>query len=124
MSHPNVDSLPDDLYDTPESWDTQQCLPGGVGAAGAGEGAKEAGGGLGGGRRDIVHPHLYEATPDHSILKNGLAKSTSRYSLQSSVYGTLCDLYSVSVLGRDEGYTVKYNPLPEGVPKGEARGNS
>ena len=30
----------------------------------------------------------------------------------------------LSVLGRDEGYTVKYNPLPEGVPEGEARGNS
>ena len=30
----------------------------------------------------------------------------------------------VSLLGRDEGYTVKYNPLPEGVPEGEARGNS
>ena len=27
---------------------------------------------------------------------------------------------TVSVLGRDKGYTVKYNPLPEGVPKGEA----
>ena len=26
----------------------------------------------------------------------------------------------VSVLGRDGGYTVKYNPLPEGVPEGEA----
>ena len=25
----------------------------------------------------------------------------------------------VSVLGRDEGYMVKYNPLPEGVPEGE-----
>ena len=36
------------------------------------------------------------------------------------------DLYEhyVSVLGRDEGYTVKYNPLPEGVPEAEARGNS
>ena len=32
--------------------------------------------------------------------------------------------YYVSVLGRDEGYTVKYNPLPEGVPEGEARENS
>ena len=31
---------------------------------------------------------------------------------------------NVSVLGRDEGYTVKYNPLPEGVPEGEAQGNS
>ena len=30
----------------------------------------------------------------------------------------------VSVLGRDEGYTVKYNPSPEGVPEGEARRNS
>ena len=79
--------MPDDLYDTPESWDTQQCLPGGGGApgapgAGAGEGFGEAGGGGGGGRREIVHPHLYEATPDHSILKNGLAKSTSRYSVK------------------------------------------
>ena len=26
--------------------------------------------------------------------------------------------------GRDEGYTVKYSPSPEGVPEGEARGNS
>ena len=32
--------------------------------------------------------------------------------------------HTVSVLGRDEGYTVKYNPLPEGVSEGEARGNS
>ena len=33
-------------------------------------------------------------------------------------------MYIVSVLGRDEGYTVKYNPLPEGVLEGEARGIS
>ena len=31
---------------------------------------------------------------------------------------------TVSVLGRDKGYTVKYNTLPEGVPEGEAQGNS
>ena len=31
---------------------------------------------------------------------------------------------TVSVLGQDEGYTVNYNPLPEGVPEGKARGNS
>ena len=31
---------------------------------------------------------------------------------------------TVTVLGRDEGYMVKYNPLPEGVPEGEAPGNS
>ena len=32
--------------------------------------------------------------------------------------------YIVSVLGREEGYTVKYTPSPEGVPEGEAQGNS
>ena len=26
----------------------------------------------------------------------------------------------LSVLGQDKGYTVKYTPLPEGVPKGKA----
>ena len=31
---------------------------------------------------------------------------------------------TVSLLGRDKGYTVKYNPLAEGVPEGEAQGNS
>ena len=30
----------------------------------------------------------------------------------------------VSVLGREEGYTVKYNPLPEGDLMGESQGNS
>ena len=28
-------------------------------------------------------------------------------------------MYTVSVLGRDKGYTFKYNPLPEGTPKGK-----
>ena len=28
---------------------------------------------------------------------------------------------TISVLEQDEGYTVKYNPLPEGVPEGKAR---
>ena len=28
--------------------------------------------------------------------------------------------YTVSVLGGEEGYTVKYTPLSEGVPEGEA----
>ena len=31
---------------------------------------------------------------------------------------------TVSVLGQDKGYKVKSNPWPEGVPEGEARGNS
>ena len=26
---------------------------------------------------------------------------------------------TVSILGRDKGYTVKYTPSPEGVPKGQ-----
>ena len=30
----------------------------------------------------------------------------------------------MSVLGLDSGYTVKYNPLPSGVPSGFALGNS
>ena len=30
--------------------------------------------------------------------------------------------YTLSVFGRDKGYTVNYSPLPEGVPKREARG--
>ena len=29
---------------------------------------------------------------------------------------------TVSVLGRDEGYTINYSPLPEGVSKGKAQG--
>ena len=35
-----------------------------------------------------------------------------------------CLVDNVSVLGREEGYTVKYNPLPERVHKGKAWGNS
>ena len=31
---------------------------------------------------------------------------------------------TVSVLGRDKGYTIKYTPLPEGVPEGKSQGNS
>ena len=33
-------------------------------------------------------------------------------------------LYTVSVLGQEEGYTDKYTPSPDGVPEGEARRNS
>ena len=34
------------------------------------------------------------------------------------------NLHIVSVLRQEEEYMVKYTPLPEGVPEGEARGNS
>ena len=30
----------------------------------------------------------------------------------------------VSVIGQEEGYTVKYTPPPEGSPEGKAQGNS
>ena len=30
--------------------------------------------------------------------------------------------HTVYVLGRDKGYAVKYNPLPEGVPEGTPEG--
>ena len=33
-------------------------------------------------------------------------------------------VFTVIVLGQDEGYTVKYDPLSEGVPSGFALGNS
>ena len=33
-------------------------------------------------------------------------------------------MYTVSVLGQDKRYMVKYNPLPEGVIEGKAQGNS
>lgn len=39
-------------------------------------------------RMDVKHSNLYDATPDHSILKNGLAKSTSRPSILTSVTET------------------------------------
>ena len=38
--------------------------------------------------------------------------------------GLVCQEFTVFVLGQDKGYTVKYNPLPEGVPEGKTRGNS
>ena len=30
----------------------------------------------------------------------------------------------LSILGQDKGYTAKYNPLPERVLEGKAKGNS
>ena len=45
-------------------------------------------------------------------------KISDRKSLQTMIFSTSSD--NVSVLGQDERYTIKYNPLPEGFPKGEA----
>ena len=33
---------------------------------------------------------------------------------RNTKYNSISDLLTVSVLGQDEGYTVKYTPLPEG----------
>ena len=45
------------------------------------------------------------------------------YFMTQSTISNICwDI--VYVWGREEGYTVKYTPPPEGVPEGEARGNS
>ena len=54
-------------------------------------------------------------------FKNFLASiewKLSRKQQQKTDTQTSCIL----ILGRDEGYTVNYNPLPEGVPKGKAEG--
>ena len=42
------------------------------------------------------------------------------HKVQSKDHGAHYGLYHVSVLGQEEGYTVKYTPPPEGVPKGKA----
>ena len=64
----------------------------------------------------------------HSSLDDG----TGNYKQIDTVSGVFLkyaehqhyEVFTVSVLGREEGYTVKYSPLPEGVPEGEARRNS
>ena len=40
---------------------------------------------------------------------------------QTVLYIKSTTTYILSVLGQDKGYTVKYNPLPEGVPEEEAQ---
>ena len=46
---------------------------------------------------------------------------TDRWPSESSLSSLLpYQCSTVSVLGRDEGYPVKYNPLPEGAPEGKA----
>ena len=75
-------------------------------------------------------------TQDRLLGQTDLMHSTSLYCTEfyctplfctalycTALYCTL--LYcTVSVFGRDKGYTVKYKYLPEGVPEGEAQGNS
>ena len=43
-------------------------------------------------------------------------------SVQYVIFNVHCPECDVSVLGREEGYTVKYTPLPEGVPGAKPEG--
>ena len=52
------------------------------------------------------------------ISSNYIHFKSGKARAQAKIY------YNVSILGSDEGYTVKQNPLPKGVSKGKARGNS
>ena len=72
--------------------------------------------------KHILEKHCTQAFPVIRIRHKNL-KCSPVHKLIDKIY-TLIKQHIVSVLGRDEGYTVKYNPLPEGVPEGEARGNS
>ena len=59
------------------------------------------------------------------LRKRQFQAQGSTVELTASCVDSLYILYcTVSVLGQDEKYTVKYNPLSEGVPKGKAQGNS
>ena len=56
-----------------------------------------------------------------SKIRHGLERSPA---LAAVCHMYFLDLKEVSVLGQEEGYTVKYTPSPEGVPESKARGNS
>ena len=54
----------------------------------------------------------------------GQEKEVGQFQLHIREWESVSEENTVSVLGREEGYTVKYTPSPEGFPEGEARGNS
>ena len=60
--------------------------------------------------------------------KNNKTKTNNKKKMShvtNILYSALKDtrINIVSVLEQEEGYTVKLNPLPEGVPQGDAQGN-
>ena len=62
-----------------------------------------------------------------SVYSSGKASSTASMTVavvRAEERGKFVHWHLVSVLGREEGYTVKYTPPPEGIPEGKARGNS
>ena len=56
--------------------------------------------------------------------KSECARNDTVFLPISQVCSGSVSLENVSVLGQDNGYTVKYTPSPEGVPSGFALGNS
>ena len=74
---------------------------------------------------NIDHFNLHSANI-HNLSSNSANSSiTYRFVIKLCKYQPYIQLSNtVSVLGQDEGYTVKYCPLPEGDPEGKAQGNS
>ena len=67
----------------------------------------------------------------HSICKNKSRTCYFHCRIRNRIPKTYCNFYyqyhiifTLYVLGREEGYTVKYTPSPSGVPSGFALGNS
>ena len=85
----------------------------------------QGGDGVGGGGEDGANRHPDGQTSRQTdIQKDRHTEMTVKIKILSvhSPSPYLGDI--VSVLGQEEGYTVKYTPPLEGVPEGEARGNS
>ena len=66
----------------------------------------------------------HNTTAISNDVLNTTALNALQYNFTISI--TIADktIYFVSVLGPEKGYTIKYNPLPEGVPESNAQGNS
>ena len=64
---------------------------------------------------------LRKGTIKHFPQGHGPASHQTVQAVQESPQNmAITPTFTVSVLGRDSGYTVKYNPLLEGVPEGKA----
>ena len=87
-----------------------------------------------GAKRLPLHKQIYIYFFLYPDCQTKISVTNNNYMLQTqTVYeeiklsgkdaACLWQTYNVSVLGRDNGYTVKYSPSSEGVPKGKARWN-
>ena len=75
-------------------------------------------------RLDCATTHITTNPIQIRHMENVIFVCMWSYTCMLTHIGATFVCHFVSVLGRDEGYTVKYSPPPEGVPQGEARGNS